>query len=216
MKKNNELENKFDELFRRIELTSKNRYNGAERMRVHERLTSYTLGIVSVLQIGVSVAATPGSPLKIDAWVVSVIQICLSVFLLAYSLFTGAEKFGERSVRFHTCGLELGKLTRKLKRFKGLDGHEKEYDALSRHYYRVLDGSENHAPLDFMRTKLDLRERYFPGTGPHVGARITYAWLLALQYWHYFLVLILSGVLLAFGLGWNVLAFLTAAREATQ
>ena len=90
---------------------------------------------------------------------VDLMQIVFAVTLLAYSLLLGIGNFSARAERMHSCGMDLGRIARKLFPYRNredsaeLDGI---YDSVSNDYYECLEKHENHTHIDFLAAKHDL------------------------------------------------------------
>ncbi len=74
-----------------------------------------------------------------------------AVLVLAYSLLLGMANYSARAVKMHGCGLELGRLARKLV-FLVNRGHISayEYQECAKCYYDILDKHENHMHIDYL------------------------------------------------------------------
>ncbi len=76
-------------------------------------------------------------------------SILFGVLVLAYSLLLGMANYSARAVRMHECGLQLGRLARKLFDLRTRQNlTQGEYDACVKDYYDILDKHENHTRTD--------------------------------------------------------------------
>jgi hypothetical protein len=96
------------ELARRTEITCKARYHAARRLNSHNWFSQWTLSLLAVGQIALSVAEAIGLPIQVGPKWFSLGSIFFSVLILAYSLLLGMSNFSARAVKIHDCGLERG------------------------------------------------------------------------------------------------------------
>lgn len=152
-------QNKFDELYRIIDITAKARYRASSRMNMHGVFSQWTLSLLAIGLIITSVLALSGVNLNFSETYSSVMQIIFSVMVLTYSLLLGMGNFNARAERFHRCGLELSRLLRKVKPLKGSKGYATEYELISKEYYDHLDKYENHKNVDFLSARVEIERR---------------------------------------------------------
>ncbi|MBJ7552655.1 SLATT domain-containing protein, partial [Marinomonas ostreistagni] len=105
-------ENKFDELYRLLDITAKSRYRAATRLKIHGLLSQCTLSLLAIGLIISSLFTLSDMKILLDSEYVSVMQIIFSVLILTYSLLLGIGDFGVRSSDYHLCGLEISRLLR--------------------------------------------------------------------------------------------------------
>lgn len=164
MKEQQEEKGKFKELYRRVEVTCKSRYNASTRLQWQHTLSQWTIAILSMGLIVISLISFSDIEVRFSGDYVHVMQVIFASLVLTYSLLIGTENFSQRSEKLHRCGLELGRLLRTLKPYKeGEKSDDSKYEELQGKYYDVLEKYENHTPVDFMFTRLDLSERYYNG-----------------------------------------------------
>ena len=150
------------ELARRVEITCKARYHAARRLNSHNWFSQWTLALLAVGQITLAVVSALKLPTNFSQSQNDFGAIFFGVLVLAYSLLLGMSNFAARAVKIHECGLELGRLVRKLY-FAEKAGSltQQEYDELSSHYYNVLDKHENHTRTDYLVAHFE----YYQGRG---------------------------------------------------
>lgn len=168
------------ELHRRAEVTSKVRYEAARRLMTHNLLSQWTLAVLAVGQIAISVIDALDLPLNYSDEYLAFGGIFFGVLVLAYSLLLGMSNYSARSVQLHKCGLELGELARELYLVCKLTGSDQSrYEEYAKKYYVILGQYENHEEIDYRRTKFlmlsggsDMRvtlDRVFEGARLKIG-----------------------------------------------
>jgi len=58
-------------------------------------------------------------PVNFGAKYIDIMQIIFAVLVLTYSLLLATGDFSARSVKIHRCGMELGRLARKVMPYEG-------------------------------------------------------------------------------------------------
>lgn len=156
-----EQNNKFDELNRLVDITAKARYRASTRLGTHGMWSQWTLSLLAIGLIIVSVVTLSGIPTNFSEKYSDVMQIIFSVVILTYSLLLGMGNFAARAERLHRCGMELSRIVRKIKPYKGKDDeeHDSIYSDLSREYYDCLEKYENHKDVDFLSSRLEIERR---------------------------------------------------------
>ncbi len=139
------------ELLRRVEITCKARYHAARRLSAHGWFSQWTLALLAVGQIVISLVSALELKSGFRPDYVNFASIFFGVLVLAYSLLLGMANFSARAVKLHGCGLELGRLARHLVylRNSGTDLQD-EYDRAAKMYYDILDKHENHTRTDYL------------------------------------------------------------------
>lgn len=147
------------ELHRRAEITSKVRYEAARRLMAHNLFSQWTLAVLAVGQIAISVIDALDLPLNYSDRYLAFGGIFFGVLVLAYSLLLGMSNYSARSVQLHKCGLELGELARDLYLISKLNGADRQnYEDYAKKYYVILGQYENHEEIDYRRTKFFMRD----------------------------------------------------------
>jgi hypothetical protein len=145
-----EINNKFSELNRRVKLTSKARYSASRRLTLKNNLSQWTLALLSVSLILISLISASNIDIKFDSKYVDIMQIIFAVLVLTYSLLLATGDYSARSVRIHRCGMELGRLARKIKPYEGNSDDDAKYDEFTNDYYNCLEKYENHENVDYL------------------------------------------------------------------
>jgi len=154
------------ELHRRAEVTSKVRYEAARRLMAHNLFSQWTLAILAVGQITISVVDALDVPLNYSDRYLAFGGIFFGTLVLAYSLLLGMSNFSARSVQLHKCGLELGELARELYLKSRLIGSSQFlYSEYAKRYYVILGQYENHEDIDYRFTKFFMKNDSRNGLG---------------------------------------------------
>lgn len=154
MSQKNEIDMAIVELHRRAELTSKVRYDAARRLMNHNLFSQWTLAVLAVGQIMISVMDALDLPSNYSDDYLAFGSIFFGVLVLAYSLLLGMANYSARSVKLHKCGLDLGELARELymkSTQTGAMGYS--YIEYAKRYYVIRGQYENHEEIDYARTK---------------------------------------------------------------
>lgn len=183
----------FSELYRKVEITTRARYNAARRLDRHQRLSQWMLTLISVELIAIPLFQTANIPTRVTPQVMNVIEIFLSVLILAYSLLIGAENYATRSEKMLNCGIELSRLGRQIAPLHDTEYHEQVYLELVNKYHDVLEKYENHLSIDHEMYKIRQRTSYASQSQFYLAwitARVRYI----LNFWHYITVFIGIGI----------------------
>lgn len=186
-----EQKNKFDELYRLVDITAKARYRASTRLSTHGMWSQWTLSLLAIGLIIVSVVSLSGIQTNFTDRYSDVMQIVFSVIILTYSLLLGMGNFSARAERLLRCGMELSRIVRKVKPYKGKDDdeHDSVYNQLTKDYYDCLEKYENHKDVDFLSSRLEIeRRKGFPEKGkeeewPEFLIRYFYAFKSRLTLW---------------------------------
>jgi hypothetical protein len=155
-----ELENKFSELSRRVKVTSKARYNASRRLSLQNMMSQWTLALLSVALILISLMSASEINILYSQSYVDIMQIVFAVLILAYSLLLGTGDHSARSVKVHRCGMELGRIARKIKPYENSDEDHDVYEILYNEYYNCLEKYENHEDVDYLIAQYESKDWY--------------------------------------------------------
>lgn len=142
-----------EELLRRTDITCGARYTAARRMELHGWAAQWTLALLTVGQIIITLIPTLKLRSNFGEAYVGFASVLFAVLVLAYSLLLGMTNYSARAVKMHGCGLELGRLARTLI-FLINQGNSSadEYKECAKSYYDILDKHENHTLLDYLES----------------------------------------------------------------
>jgi hypothetical protein len=148
----------INELLRRVEFTSKARYNGARRLGLHSIFSQWTLAYLAIGQITISMVPALKLHNNFSEAYTNFGAIFFGVLVLAYSLLLGMGNFSGRSVVMHSCGMELGNLARELHLLDQTpEVSPAKYESAANEYYQILAKCENHAHQDYLATNTSLK-----------------------------------------------------------
>jgi hypothetical protein len=159
MNPHQEEKQRFDELFRRVQFTCKARYNAARRLKTYHLFSQITPAFISTGLVIIPLAKLLGFNKGYSPEYVDLMQIVFAVALLAYSLLLGIGNFSARAERMHACGMDLGRIARKLFPYRTQEdstNFDQAYESFSNDYYECLEKHENHTHIDFLAAKHDL------------------------------------------------------------
>ena len=145
-----EMSNKFSELSRRVKVTSKARYNASRRLNLQHLMSQWTLAFLSVALILISLVSSSDIAVAYSDSYIDIMQIVFAVLILAYSLLLGTGDCSARAVKVHRCGMELGRLARKVKPYEEKEDHDEQYSIFLNEYYNCLEKYENHEKVDYL------------------------------------------------------------------
>lgn len=146
------LDDKFDDLLRRAELTSKARYECSRRFEDHEIWSQWTLAALVVGHLAIALILALELDVPLDHKAVHFSAVIFGVVVLTYSLLLGLGRYGVRAKEMHLCGLELGRIARTLHGLRAtLGATDLAYTERLNAYYDCLAKYENHSEADYAR-----------------------------------------------------------------
>lgn len=148
----------IEDLYDRVSFTAKARYNAARRLTFHSICSQWTLAILAVGQVVISLIPALGLS-TFDANWQNFGSVFFGVLVLAYSLLLGMGNYAARSVQLHSCGIELSGLAREVHLYKESSCNLGECQDATKRYYAILSKCENHAHCDFLATEADLERK---------------------------------------------------------
>lgn len=184
-----------EELLRRTKITTKSRYRASERLERHQRLSRWTVALLSVALVFVPMMQALGVHLGTDAIYLSATQAVLAVLVLVYSLLLGQENFNSRAEAMHRNGVELGRFARRLAGVK-YEGKGDQYEELAKEYYSILEKYENHKPIDYLFTQLTHKPTSNGEWPTYIFQWIKARVLITAIFSHYLLVMAFVGFIL--------------------
>jgi hypothetical protein len=155
-----EIDNKFTELSRRVKITSKARYNASRRLTLQNNLSQWTLALLSLSLVLVSLVSTSGIDIEFNSKYVGSMQIIFAVLVLIYALLLAIGDYSTRSAKIHRCGMELGRLATKIKSHEGSGDKNEIYEGFADDYYNCLEKYENHVNSDYLVLEYSSRNWY--------------------------------------------------------
>lgn len=155
----------FKNLYKKMDATSKTRFHAARRLKLHAKLSTYTVVVLSLVLILVSLMQAYDLGVNIKNKEVVLLQVFASIAVLVYSLLMEKNDFSSRSEKMYSCASKLGELKQKSHPKANDDAFDKyTYDSCWKEYHDVLKLYETHSSNDFrgdyLRAKLEMPEHY--------------------------------------------------------
>lgn len=113
-------------LYKKIDATSKTRFNASRRLKSHSKYSTYVIVFISLCLILISLmqAYEIGHNIKSD-WVV-LIQVFSSITVLVYSLLIENHNYSNLSEKMYSCASKLGDLKQKIHPYLKNDEHKED------------------------------------------------------------------------------------------
>jgi len=158
-------EESIDNLYKKMDATSKTRFHAARRLRLHSKFATYTIVIISLSLILISLMQAYQLGNNINSSLVGLIQVFSAVAVLVYSLLIDKNDYSNLSEKMYSCASMLSELKHKAHPFLGKESHDTEkYIEFCDEYNRILKLYETHSNNDFrgdyFRAKLEMPENY--------------------------------------------------------
>lgn len=154
----------FKNLYKKMDATSKTRFHAARRLRLHAKLSTYSVVVLSLALILISLMQAYDLGVNIGKKEVVLLQVFASVAVLVYSLLIEKNDFSNRSEKMYSCASKLGELKQKAHPFKVGDFNAGKYDECWKEYHDMLKLYETHSNNDFrgdyLRAKLEMSDDY--------------------------------------------------------
>ena len=158
-------EESFENLYKKIDATSKTRFHAARRLRLHSKFSTYTVVIISLGLILIALLQAFDLGNNIQSKLVGLIQVFAAVAVLVYSLLIDKNDYSNFHEKMYSCASRLGELKQKVHPCLGAEIHDNtRYDELLDDYHEILKLYETHTNNDFrgdyFRAKLEMPENY--------------------------------------------------------
>jgi hypothetical protein len=184
----------FNELYRRIIITTSTRYSSAIRLSFHQRSSQWVTALVSVALIVIPLLKAMKVPLNHPPQLLDAIEVILAVLVLVYSLLLGNENYSGRAEKMQSCALALGRLSRKIYPYLNQPHDQNIYANFSQEYHDILEKYPNHDPIDYKLYRLSKADEYYPNEIIFM-LKWTIVKLESITgYWHY--IIVATGVVL--------------------
>jgi len=179
-----QLQNRYDELYRIVELVAKARYTAHRRLTFHSSFAQFSLTFLSIGLIIIPLLDLGGFSAHYSPKYIQIMQIVFAVILLAYSLLLSMGRFEARAEKMLSCGIALSRILRQVKPLQGTSPPlpDPVYDELYTRYYDILEKFENHTQADYHSVSTTLLARQgIPVRGQqtrpeYVGQVMSYFW----------------------------------------
>ncbi len=185
----------FETLYKKIDATSKTRFQASRRMIKHNKYSTLTIVILSLglilqaLMDGYSISSVG------DRNFSSMVQVFSSIAVLVYSLLIAKNDYSGRAEKLYSCASALGEL--KLNVHPKVEKNEsKEYEDSWASYQKILDQYEAHAvdnfPTDYITAKLEMPEFYPMSWYKRILLNIKYRANYFLEYSQYLIIVLVQ------------------------
>lgn len=154
----------FKNLYKKMDATSKTRFHASRRLRLHAKLSTYSVVVLSLALILISLMQAYDLGVNIAKKEVVLLQVFASVAVLVYSLLIEKNDFSNRSEKMYSCASKIGELKQKAHPLKAGEFDQKAYDECWKEYHDLLKLYETHSNNDFrgdyLRSRLEMKEDY--------------------------------------------------------
>lgn len=157
-------EESFDNLYKKIDATSKTRFHASRRLKLHTKCSTYTVVLISLSLILIALMQAYEIGNNIESELVGLIQVFSAIAVLVYSLLIDKNDYSNSSEKMYSCASRLGELKKKMHPLIGTEHNQEKYDELRIEYDEVLRLYETHSNNDFradyVQAKLEMPENY--------------------------------------------------------
>ncbi|MEO3684705.1 SLATT domain-containing protein [Shewanella vesiculosa] len=185
----------YQTLYKKIDATSKTRFQASRRMIKHNKLSTLIVVLLSLglilqaLMDGYSISDPANKNFS------SLVQVFSSIAVLVYSLLIAKNDYSGRAGKLYSCASALGDL--KLKVHPEVERNkQEEYQKSSDAYQAILDQYEVHAidnfQNDYTMASLTMPESYPLNWLKRIYLNIKYRVLYALEYSPYLLIILVQ------------------------
>lgn len=155
--KKNALEPK-DKLLYNMRVTAKSRYNASKRIDWQMKVSFFTITILSLGLIFIPLVQNAGVKLHFTTSLLNMMQIFLAVSVLVYSVMNGMAKYESRIQSLRECGDGIRDLIREFRSDEFTDNET--LGKYSKLYNSIVTKPENHADIDYLFARLELKEDF--------------------------------------------------------
>ncbi|WP_129504037.1 SLATT domain-containing protein [Aeromonas veronii] len=158
-------ESSFQNLYKKMDATSKTRFNASGRLKLHSKCSTYIIVYISLSLILVTLMQAYSLGSNIGNKAVGLFQAFSSIAVLVYSLLIDRNNYLSRSEKLYSCAAELGELKQEVRPYLDETEHNAEmYMEFKGKYHKLLKFYETHSNNDFSgdyyRAKLEMPENY--------------------------------------------------------
>jgi hypothetical protein len=159
------VEESFKNLYKKMDATSKTRFYASGRLKLHARLSTYTVVFISLALIFISLLQAYSLGVNINSKYTSLVQVFAAIAVLVYSLLIDKNEYAALSEKMYSCASKLGELKQRMHPYKTIsDPSEDRYNDFQKEYWQILELYETHSSNDFsadnLRARLDMPEHY--------------------------------------------------------
>ena len=186
-------EESFHNLYKKIDATSKTRFHASRRLKLHSKLSTYTVVMISLGLILISLMQAYGLGNNIENDLVGLIQVFSAIAVLVYSLLIDKNDYSNLSEKMYSCASTIGELKQKIHPHLDKQHDQALYDEFRDKYHRVLKLFETHSNNDFRgdytRAKLEMPEKYTIKGKAWLAAKLHVYWSHFLDFFSYIAVI---------------------------
>lgn len=136
-----------------LRITGKARFQSARRLEKLDRLSQWTINLMSLLLILIP-TLTLSNAIKSDPYINS-FSIFSAVFILFFSVSQSSEKYSLRAHMMHDCGRRLNKLRRKIASTDRDSITSSEFSSYLEKYDDILRDYPNHDQVDYLSAEYE-------------------------------------------------------------
>ncbi|MBF4246785.1 SLATT domain-containing protein, partial [Vibrio anguillarum] len=160
-------ESSFRNLYKKMDSTSKTRFNASRRLKLHSKFSAYIIVFISLGLILVTLMQAYSLGGNINNKIVGLFQAFSSIAVLVYSLLIDRNNYSSTSEKMYSCAAQLGELKQEVRPYLDEQSHnEQKYLEFKNKYHQLLKLYETHSNNDFRgdyyRAKLEMPEDYDP------------------------------------------------------
>ncbi|TNI49217.1 SLATT domain-containing protein [Aeromonas veronii] len=158
-------ESSFRNLYKKMDATSKTRFNASRRLKLHSKFSAYIIVFISLGLILVTLMQAYSLGSNINNKIVGLFQAFSSIAVLVYSLLIDRNNYSSTSEKMYSCAAQLGELKQEVRPYLDEKSHnEQKYLEFKNKYHQLLKLYETHSNNDFRgdyyRAKLEMPEDY--------------------------------------------------------
>lgn len=143
-------------LLRSLRVTASARFNASRRLRLHEKLSLWSISFFSLVLITIPLFEPFGITTTLSNGAVNLASITSATLILIASIIVNGSSFSERAEKMHRCGLELNALAREVDlTIQNAKVSEDKIRDLHTQYDGILSRYENHSNIDFKLAQID-------------------------------------------------------------
>lgn len=154
--------NATEKLQKSMRITTKCRFNAAERLRWQGKFAFFTTTVLSLGLIFIPLMQNAGVSLAFKPSVLNMIQIFLAVSVLVYSVVIGTARYEMRAENLTECGNKLKELIRELEKDReSKNDVNVDLTKYQTRYSDVVSDAENHMRSDYRLAMAEMANDYF-------------------------------------------------------
>ncbi|OCH53658.1 SLATT domain-containing protein [Vibrio sp. ZF57] len=190
-------EQSYNNLYKKIDATSKTRFHASRRLKGHSKLSTYSVVMISLTLILISLMQAYELGSNINSELVGLIQVFSSISVLVYSLLIDKNDYSNLAEKMYSCAAQLGELKQEIYPMLDKKFEENEYQKYRIEYNRILKLYETHSTNDFradyLRAKLDMPEHYPMSWFENKKMKFNVIWALILNHLSYITLILILG-----------------------